>query len=83
MAPAPEAFCSAPAFVAAAHAHLGRAQESRPYRDTVYRHYRRRLARGEFSADTSCVSWPLAIDPFQRASDAEHYAEGLRKAGFQ
>ena len=82
MAPAPEAFCSAPAFVAAAHAHLGRARASRPYRETVYRHYRRRLARGEFAEGTSCVSWLLAIDPFQRAADAEHYAEGLRKAGF-
>jgi DNA-binding SARP family transcriptional activator/TolB-like protein len=82
MAPAPEAFCSAPAFVAAAHAHLGRARASRPYRETVYRHYRHRLTRGELAEGTSCMGWLLGIDPFKLAADAEHYAEGLRKAGF-
>jgi TolB-like protein len=83
MAPAPEAFCSAPAFLAAAHAHLGRAAESRPYRLTVYRHYRHRLARREFAEGTSCVTWLLGIDPFRLAADVDHYAEGLRKAGFE
>jgi TolB-like protein len=82
MAPAPEAFCSEPAFIAAAHAHLGRPDASRPYRETVYRYYRHRLARGQFTARTSCIGWLLEIDPFQRPADAEHYVEGLRKAGF-
>lgn len=82
MAPAPEAFCSVPAFVAAAYAHLGRAEASAPYRATVYRHYRHRLARGEFAEGTSCIGWLLCIDPFRLPSDAEHYADGLRKAGF-
>jgi DNA-binding SARP family transcriptional activator len=83
MAPAPEAFCSAPAFMAAAHAHLGREGEAARYRQTVYRHYRNRLARREFGEGTSCVAWLLGIDPFRRAEDVAHYAEGLRRAGFE
>jgi tetratricopeptide (TPR) repeat protein len=83
MAAAPEGFCSAPAFVAAAHAHLGRARAGEPYRTTVYRHYRQRLSRGEFAAGTSCVDWLLGIDPFQLPADVEHYVEGLRRAGFE
>ena len=83
MAPAPEGFCSAPAFLAASHAHLGRADASTPYRETVYRHYRHRLARGEFAEGTSCVSWLLGIDPFQLPADVDHYESGLRKAGFE
>jgi tetratricopeptide (TPR) repeat protein len=83
MAPAPEGFCSAPAFVAAAYAHLGRAHESTPYRTTVYRHYRNRLTRREFAEGTSCLTWLLGIDPFQLSADVDHYAEGLRKAGFE
>jgi hypothetical protein len=31
----------------------------------------------------SCVDWLLAMDPFQLSSDVEHYADGLRKAGFE
>jgi DNA-binding SARP family transcriptional activator len=82
MAPAPEALCSTPAFLAACHAHLGRPEAGAPYRDTVHRHYRRQLARGWFAGSPSCVEWLLAMDPFRRAEDLRHYAEGLRKAGF-
>jgi DNA-binding SARP family transcriptional activator/cytochrome c-type biogenesis protein CcmH/NrfG len=83
MAPAPEPFCSAPAFVAAAYAHLGQTREGVPYRQTVYRHYRTRLARREFSEETSCIDWLLGIDPFRLSADVDHYADGLRKAGFE
>ena len=82
MAPAPEALCNTPAFIAAAYAHLGQTEECACHRETVYRHHRRQLARGIFPGDMSCIDWLLAMDPFQRASDAEHYASGLRKAGF-
>jgi hypothetical protein len=83
MAPAPEALCNTPAFIAAAHAHLGHARDCAGHRETVYRHYRRQLARGGFPAATSCIDWLLMMDPFQRSADVEHYAEGLRKAGFE
>jgi hypothetical protein len=36
-----------------------------------------------FPGDMSCVDWLLAMDPFQPPADAEHYASGLRKAGFE
>jgi hypothetical protein len=29
------------------------------------------------------IDWLVAMDPFRRPADAEHYAEGLRKAGFE
>ena len=83
MAPAPEALCNTPAFIAAACAHLGRLEQCAAHRDTVHRHHRRQLARGMFPKETTCIDWLLAMDPFQRAADADHYADGLRKAGFQ
>jgi TolB-like protein/Tfp pilus assembly protein PilF len=83
MTPAPEALCNTPAFIAAAHAHLGHRKDCASHRETVYRHYRRQLARGGFPAGTRCIDWLLMMDPFQRSADVEHYAEGLRKAGFE
>jgi adenylate cyclase len=83
MASAPEALCNTPAFIAACHAHLGDLDACAGHRETVYRHHRRQLARGMFPGGTSCIDWLLAMDPFQRPADLEHYAEGLRKAGFE
>jgi TolB-like protein/Tfp pilus assembly protein PilF len=83
MAPAPEALCNTPAFIAACHAHLGNLAACEGHRETVYRHHRRQLARGLFPGGMSCVDWLLAMDPFQRPADLDHYREGLRKAGFE
>ncbi len=83
MAPAPEALCNTPAFIAAAYAHLGEIEACPGHRETVYRHHRRQLARGLFPSGISCIDWLVAMDPFRRPADAEHYAEGLRKAGFE
>ena len=83
MAVAPEALCNTPAFIAASYAHLGREDRGVHYRDTVRRHHQRQLARGLFPRETSCVDWLLALDPFQHQADLEHYAGGLRQAGFE
>jgi Tfp pilus assembly protein PilF len=83
MAPAPEALCNTPAFIAACYAHLGREDQGVHYRDTVRRHHQRQLARGLFPRETGCIDWLLALDPFQLRDDAEHYADGLRQAGFK
>ena len=83
MATAPEAICNTPAFIAACYAHLGQSDRGKHYRDTVQRHYQLRLARGTFTSKTSCVDWLLAMDPFQYKEDLEHYAAGLREAGFE
>jgi tetratricopeptide (TPR) repeat protein len=82
MAPAPEALCNTPAFIAAAHAHLGQVESCASHRQTVFRHHGRQQARGMFPGDMSCIDWLLAMDPFQQAADVEHYADGLRRAGF-
>ena len=82
MAPAPEALCNTPAFIAASYAHLGRVDRTPVYRETVQRHHRRQLARGLFAEGTSCIDWLIALDPFRQAADAQHYLDGLRKAGF-
>ncbi len=82
LASAPQAFCNTPAFLAAAHAHLGQLEQGRHYRDTVYRHYRYQLARGTFPAHIGCLEWLAALDPYRRDADAAHYLEGLRRAGF-
>ncbi|UYG08645.1 BTAD domain-containing putative transcriptional regulator [Halomonas sp. M4R1S46] len=83
MATAPEAFCNTPAFLAAAHAHLGQPQRAAGHRDTVYRHYRYQLSRGTFPSGISCLDWLTALDPYRREADAAHYLEGLRRAGFE
>ena len=80
---APDANCSVPAILAAAYAQRGEAERGRLYRDTVYRHFRRFLAKGDHPANSSCVDWLLALDPFQNPDDTAHYEEGLRKAGFE
>ncbi|MFC3282470.1 BTAD domain-containing putative transcriptional regulator [Litchfieldella rifensis] len=83
MASAPQAFCNTPAFIAAAYAHLGHPEQGASHRDTVYRHYRYQMARGTFPEHTGCLDWLTALDPYRRTADAEHYLEGLRKAGFE
>ncbi|XKE46495.1 hypothetical protein LG302_04975 [Halomonas organivorans] len=82
LATAPQAFCNTPAFLAAAHAHLGHPEQGASHRDTVYRHYRYQLARGSFPAGISCLEWLTALDPYRHEEDASHYLEGLRRAGF-
>ncbi|EPC03706.1 hypothetical protein L861_19420 [Litchfieldella anticariensis FP35 = DSM 16096] len=83
MASAPQAFCNTPAFIAASYAHLGHPEQGASHRDTVYRHYHYQLARGTFPEHTGCLDWLMALDPYRRTDDAEHYLEGLRKAGFE
>ncbi|MCB1803913.1 MAG: hypothetical protein KDK04_11540 [Candidatus Competibacteraceae bacterium] len=83
MAPAPEALCNTPAFIAAAYAHLGQEHQGVYYRDTVRRHHHNQVARGLFPPQMSCLDWLLTLDPFQRPPDVEHYADGLRRAGFE
>lgn len=83
MACAPEAFCNTPAFIAASYAHLGQPQRGAEHRDTVYRHYRYQMARGLFPRNYACIDWLTALDPYRNADDAEHYVDGLRKAGFR
>jgi DNA-binding SARP family transcriptional activator/TolB-like protein/Tfp pilus assembly protein PilF len=83
MAPAPEAFCTEPAFIAAAHAHLGARAEAARYRPTVERHFQNRLKRATAApGSASCIDWLLASDPFQLGPDVEHYRGGLTAAGF-
>ena len=81
MAPAPEALCNTPAFMAAAYAHLGQEHQGVYYRDTVRRHHRNQVARGRFSPQMSCLDWLLTLDPFQRAADVGHYADDFRVNG--
>jgi DNA-binding SARP family transcriptional activator/TolB-like protein len=83
MSIAPEANCSIPAVLAAAYAHKGEPERGVNYKDTVLRHFRHMVARGAYPSNRSCVEWLLDLDPFQYPADANHYEEGLRKAGFE
>ncbi|TFH87854.1 hypothetical protein EQG41_02755 [Billgrantia azerbaijanica] len=83
MAGAPQAFCNTPAFIAASHAHLGHPEQGASHRETVYRHFRYQLARGAFPPQTGCLDWLAALDPYRHPADAEHYRDGLLKAGFE
>ena len=57
----------------------GRLEDCALHRDTVHRHHRRQVARGMFSQEITCIDWLLAMDPFQRAADADHYAGGCAR----
>jgi hypothetical protein len=41
------------------------------------------VRRREFGQLTQMIDRLLAMDPFQLPADAEHYASGLHKAGFE
>lgn len=83
IATAPEANCNIPAVTAASYAYLGQPERGVQYKDTVYRHFRQMVARGAYPSDKTCVEWLLDLDPYQHPGDAEHYEQGLRKAGFE
>lgn len=82
MSTAPEALCNTAAFIAASYAYLGEEGRCDNYRATVWRHHKRQTERGDFPADTSCMDWLLALDPFRIESDLDHYATGLKRSGF-
>ncbi len=58
------------AYLAASHAHLGQMDEARKHAAATL-HLTPRLT----------IQAILAVDPFRRREDAEHLADGLRKAG--
>ena len=58
------------AYLAASDAHLGQIEEARKHAAAALR------LRPDLT-----VKWLLTIDPYRRREDAEHLAEGLRKAG--
>jgi TolB-like protein len=60
------------AYLAACHAHLGKMDEARKHAAAAL-HLTPRLT----------INWLLAIDPYRRREDAEHLADGLRKAGIE
>ena len=82
MSEAPEAVCDTPSYLATCYAHQGRIEESKRYADTLLRHYRRQIARGDYDAATSCLDWLMSMAPYRRDTDREHFLEGLKLAGF-
>ena len=60
------------AYLAASHAHLGKMDEARKH-----------AAAALHLTPQLTINWLLAIDPYRRREDAEHLADGLRKAGFK
>ena len=83
MAPAPEALCNTPAFIAAAYAHLGELEACPGHRETVHRHHRRQLARGLFPKGTSCIDWLLAMDPVPAAGRCRALRRRSAQGGLQ
>ena len=83
MAPAPEALCNTPAFIAASPRppRPGGAVR-RPPGDGLVATTAASSRAGCSRSGMSCVDWLLAMDPFQHSADLEHYRAGLRKAGF-
>ena len=60
------------AYLAASHAHLGQMDEARKH-----------AAAALHLTPQLTINRLLTIDPFRRREDAEHLADGLRKAGFE
>jgi adenylate cyclase len=59
------------AYLAASHAHLGQMDEARKH-----------AAAALHLTPQLTIHALLAVDPYRRREDAEHLADGLRKAGF-
>jgi tetratricopeptide (TPR) repeat protein len=75
------AFLDFPAFEAAAFAYLGEIDEAHRSRDAFLANYRTKIRfGGEFSTDEPLL-WLAQVNPFREKSHAEHFLEGLHRAG--
>jgi DNA-binding SARP family transcriptional activator/tetratricopeptide (TPR) repeat protein len=81
MSEAPEAVCDTPSYLATCYAHMGKIEESKQYADTLMRHYRRQIARGDYDATASCIDWILSMAPYRLEADRDHFLLGLKLAG--
>ena len=75
------AFLDFPAFEAAACAYSGKLEEARRAIDVFLTNYRTKVRfGGEFPTDEP-LRWLAQVNPFQNQRHAEHFLEGLRRAG--
>jgi TolB-like protein/Tfp pilus assembly protein PilF len=72
-----------PAYLAASHAYLGQMKEARRCVERYREICRRRGISYEDSGLSGWVPLLLGVSPFARKADADHFVEGLRRAGLE
>ena len=72
-----------PAYLAATYAYLGNEERARFYRDEFLQLFVERITAGRAPEPGEAMRWLLHVNPFRREEDLEHFAEGLRLAGFE
>jgi TolB-like protein/tetratricopeptide (TPR) repeat protein len=70
-----------PAYGAAAHAYLGQRDEAARHLAAFLEEFVERITFGRTPDAGEPLRWVLHVNPFRRPEDAEHLAEGLRRAG--
>ena len=78
---APLAATDMHAYLACAHAYLGKLDEARRDRDAFLEIFRRRICSSADPAPDEPVRWLLRVNPIRRPEDREFLIEGLGRAG--
>ena len=81
MAREPDAMCDTRAYLAAAYALMGNAQEAERHSAEFLRFCRERMGGDPATDVKRYMAWLIDANAYRRDEDAEHFIEGLRKAG--
>lgn len=73
----------APAYKAAACAYLGQTAEAARFLSEFRADFTRRITCRREPAPDELFRWTLHVNPYRRNEDADHLAEGLRRAGLE
>ena len=81
MAPEPDAMCNTRAYLAAAYALVGNAREAERHSAEFLRFCREHMGGDPTTDVKRYMDWLINANAYRRDEDAEHFIEGLRKAG--
>jgi DNA-binding SARP family transcriptional activator len=78
---APDGFVDTRALLAIACAHAGQEVEAREHAARFMANFREKIAAGRDVSPAAARDWLLTVNPLRRPSDAEHFRDGLARAG--
>ncbi len=81
--PLTEEWFDLPAYVAAAYAHLGDAENAGRYLDIFIREFQEKMTDGRPPSADGIIDWIRLANPFRYGVHSDLYVDGLRKAGLE
>ena len=81
MAPEPDAMCDTRAYLAAVYALVGNAREAERHSAEFLRFCREHMGGDPTTDVKRYMDWLINANAYRRDEDAEHFIEGVRKAG--